>query len=405
MAKGSMARRLLVAGAFVWVASKVVASSEAKPAPIEPPDDVDDVPEAAVAPSAPRSAFRKRFATSLAFATLFFAGAAFTAGAGNALTADAASTDGTATVVTDATVPPPAPDVTATDATVPAPAPDVTSSDATVPAPAPDVVTDPAPVTAAPAPADPAAAPAAPAPADQAPAEQAPADPAVVADSSDAILLRPASSAGTPTPAVAAPRLAAQPKRHAARHARRVVATVSAPVHVAISPIPYQAIAFDPQAWLHQNAASLTGASAVAIAQHYVGVPYVWGGAVPVTGFDCSGFTQFVYAQLGVSLPHYAASQFAAFPKLDPAQLQPGDLVFFEPKFDGPGHVALYLGNDQMIEAPHTGALVCVSSFSAAAATMGFLGAVRPYTMVARADSVLREPAVYVSDRNYTISV
>ena len=66
MAKGSMARRLLVAGAFVWVASKVVAPSEAKPAPIEPPDDVDDVPEAAVAAAPPRSAFRKRFATSLA---------------------------------------------------------------------------------------------------------------------------------------------------------------------------------------------------------------------------------------------------------------------------------------------------------------------------------------------------
>src|SRR4030088_1702000 len=99
MAKGSMARRLLVAGAFLWVASKVVASSEAKPAPIELPDDV---PEAAVAPAAPLRAFRKRFATSMAFATLFFAGAAFTAGAGNALAPDVSSTDGTATAVADA---------------------------------------------------------------------------------------------------------------------------------------------------------------------------------------------------------------------------------------------------------------------------------------------------------------
>jgi cell wall-associated NlpC family hydrolase len=112
-------------------------------------------------------------------------------------------------------------------------------------------------------------------------------------------------------------------------------------------------------------------------------VPYVWGGAIPATGFDCSGLTRFVYAQLGVNLPHYAASQFAAFPKLDPSELQAGDLVFFEPKFDGPGHVALYMGNDQMIEAPHTGALVRVSSFSGAAARMGFLGAVRPYPDVA----------------------
>ena len=154
-------------------------------------------------------------------------------------------------------------------------------------------------------------------------------------------------------------------------------------MQVALAPIPFEAIAFNPQAWLHDNPASPTGASAVAIAQHYLGVPYRWGGATPASGFDCSGLTRFVYAQLGVNLPHYAASQFAAFAKLDPAELQPGDLVFFEPKFDGPGHVALYIGNDQMIEAPHTGALVRISSFSRAAAQMGFLGAVRPYTEVA----------------------
>jgi cell wall-associated NlpC family hydrolase len=162
-----------------------------------------------------------------------------------------------------------------------------------------------------------------------------------------------------------------------------VAAVVAAPAHVVpLAPIPFQAIAFNPHAWLHNNPASPTGVSAVAIAQHYLRVPYVWGGAIPATGFDCSGLTRFVYAQLGVNLPHYAASQFAAFPKLDPAQLEPGDLVFFEPKFDGPGHVAIYIGNDQMIEAPHTGALVRVSSFSKAAARMGFLGAVRPYTPV-----------------------
>jgi peptidoglycan DL-endopeptidase CwlO len=389
MARGSLARRLLVAGAFVWVARWVVTQGEAVPAPIEVPDDV---PEAAVAPAAPRRAFRKRFATSLAFAMLFFASAAFTAGAGNELAPDVTSTDVTATVVADATVPPPAPDVVTDPAPVvtdPAPVAAVPATPV-APGPADPAVADPA---AAPAPADPAVAdPAtAPAPADPAVADPAvadpgaapaPADPTPAANSSDAIPVRSSTSAGTATPVSAAPVRTVHSKRHATRHARRVAASVSAPVQVAIGPIPYQAIAFNPQAWLHQNAASLTGASAVAIAQHYVGVPYVWGGATPVTGFDCSGFTQFVYAQLGVNLPHYAASQFAAFPRLDPAELQPGDLVFFEPKFDGPGHVALYLGNDQMIEAPHTGALVRISSFSAAAATMGFLGAVRPYTVV-----------------------
>jgi cell wall-associated NlpC family hydrolase len=356
MARGSLARRLLVAGAFVWVARNIIASSDAKPAPIELPDDV---PEAAVAPSAPRGAFRKRFATSLAFSVLFFAGAAFTAGAGNTVAPDVTATDATATVVAEAAVPPAAP----------------------------DVVTDPVPVASTAAPVDAAATPvdAAATPVDAATAETAPtpapADQVPAVDATDAIPVR-SSSVGSSASVSAAPAPANHRKRPPTRHARRVAASVSAPVHVAIGPIPYQAIAFDPQAWLHQNAASLTGASAVAIAQHYVGVPYVWGGALPVTGFDCSGFTQFVYAQLGVSLPHYAASQFAAFQKLDPSELQPGDLVFFEPKFDGPGHVALYLGNDQMIEAPHTGALVRVSSFSAAAATMGFLGAVRPYTVV-----------------------
>jgi peptidoglycan DL-endopeptidase CwlO len=331
MARGSLARRLLVAGAFVWVANRVVAAGEAKPLPIEEPDDV---PEAAVAPAAPRRAFRKRFATSLAFSMLFFAGAAFTAGAGNEL----------------------APDVTSTDVTA------AVAAEATVPAPAPEVVTNEATVEAAAAP-----------------------EPARAVDAGDAIVVQSSTPAVSPAPVAASAVPAAHQTRPtvAPRQVRRVAVVVSAPAQVVpLAPIPFQAIAFSPQAWLHNNPASATGASAVAIAQHYLRVPYVWGGAIPATGFDCSGLTRFVYAQLGVNLPHYAASQFAAFPKLDPAQLQPGDLVFFEPKFDGPGHVAIYIGNDHMIEAPHTGALVRISSFSGAAARMGFLGAVRPYNTV-----------------------
>jgi cell wall-associated NlpC family hydrolase len=383
MARGSLARRLLVAGVFVCVARSVALAGAAKPAPpIEVPDE--DVPEAAVAPAASNRSFHRRFATSLVFAMLFFAGAAFTAGAGNELAPDVTSTDVTpavaveADVVTDVAPVAPAP-VPAEAAPAPA---DTAPADPT-PAPAP---TEPAPgpsdATAPPAPTDPTPAPAPPEPATvAAPAYPAPAQ---AADAADGIVVRLGASTGVP-----APLTTVSPTLHAmhrtAHRGHRVAAVVSAPVQVAIGPIPYEAIAFNPQAWLHANVASRTGASAVAIAQHYVGVPYVWGGAVPLTGFDCSGFTQFVYAQLGVSLPHYAASQFAAFPKLDPAELEPGDLVFFEPKFDGPGHVALYLGNDQMIEAPHTGALVRISSFSGAAATMGFLGAVRPYTVVAQA--------------------
>jgi cell wall-associated NlpC family hydrolase len=362
MARGSFARRLLVAGTVVWVARWAVAQGETKPAPIEAPDEV---PDAAVAPAARRHTFRRRFATSLAFSALFFAGAAFTAGAGNELAPDVTSADVTAAVVAEATVPPPAPevvtDVTSTDVTA------AVVAEATGPPPAPEVVTDAAPVEAAPAP--------------------TPADPEPVraVDSGDAIVVQSSTPAVSPAPVATNPAPVAHRTRPtvAPSHVRRIAAVVSAPAQVVpLAPIPFQAIAFNPQAWLHNNPASPTGASVVAIAQHYLGVPYVWGGAIPATGFDCSGLTRFVYAQLGVNLPHYAASQFAAFPKLDPAQLEPGDLVFFEPKFDGPGHVALYIGNDQMIEAPHTGALVRVSSFSKAAAWMGFLGAVRPYTSV-----------------------
>ena len=141
----------------------------------------------------------------------------------------------------------------------------------------------------------------------------------------------------------------------------------------------FPTVPFDLQAWEHDNPASPLGATAVAIAMHYVGTPYVWGGAGPAAGFDCSGFTMYVYAQLGIALPHYAASQFAAFAKLASFDLEPGDLVFFEPRSDGPGHVAIYAGNDTIIEAPHTGALVRTGSLSGSAAALGFLGAVRPY--------------------------
>jgi cell wall-associated NlpC family hydrolase len=96
----------------------------------------------------------------------------------------------------------------------------------------------------------------------------------------------------------------------------------------------------------------------VGIALQYLGIPYVWGGASPSAGFDCSGFVQYIYAQVGVYLPHHAASQYNYGVPVSREQLAPGDLVFF----DGLGHVGIYIGDGQFVHAPHTGDVVKISS-------------------------------------------
>jgi cell wall-associated NlpC family hydrolase len=99
------------------------------------------------------------------------------------------------------------------------------------------------------------------------------------------------------------------------------------------------------------------GAQVVAIAMRYLGVPYKWGGASPSTGFDCSGLTMYVYAQVGVSLPHYAAAQYQLGVAVPRDQLQPGDLVFYR----GLGHMGMYIGGGNYIHAPQTGDVVKIS--------------------------------------------
>ena len=88
----------------------------------------------------------------------------------------------------------------------------------------------------------------------------------------------------------------------------------------------------------------------VQFALQYVGNPYVWGGESLTKGVDCSGFTMKVYAQFGITLPHSSRSQAAMGTKITASQLQPGDLVFYG-SHGYIGHVAIYIGNGQIVHA------------------------------------------------------
>ena len=112
---------------------------------------------------------------------------------------------------------------------------------------------------------------------------------------------------------------------------------------------------------------SQRGAQAVAVAMQYLGVPYVWGGMSP-SGFDCSGLVAYSYAQIGISLPHHAASMYGYGVPVSYDELAPGDLVFA----NGLGHMGMYIGGGNYIHAPHTGDVVRIASMSSRSDWIGF---------------------------------
>ena len=144
-------------------------------------------------------------------------------------------------------------------------------------------------------------------------------------------------------PAPAAPQTPAAPEAPAAQ-AEQTSSEAAAP---AAADQGTDSAAADTQAAQATPAAAPTGAansSVVAIAMQYVGAPYVWGSAGP-SSFDCSGFTQYVYAQVGINLPRTSSEQAVSGTPVSAAEAQPGDLVTWT------GHVGIYAGDGKVIDA------------------------------------------------------
>jgi cell wall-associated NlpC family hydrolase len=148
--------------------------------------------------------------------------------------------------------------------------------------------------------------------------------------------------------AVAAQEAAQQAAANQAAAAEAAQATIATPAPV-VAAAPTTAVSSD------------AGTSAVHAAETQLGVPYVWAGATPGEGFDCSGLTMWAWGQAGVNLPHSAQAQYDSIEHVSLSDLQPGDLIFYA---DGGYiyHVVMYVGGGEVIQAQNTGTNVMYTS-------------------------------------------
>ena len=124
-----------------------------------------------------------------------------------------------------------------------------------------------------------------------------------------------------------------------------------------------EAIKFSPLEEAAQAAASLR-TQVVNYALQFVGNPYVWGGTSLTNGVDCSGFTMQVMKHFGVSLPHYSGSQAKMGKSVSSSEMRPGDLVFYANSGGTVNHVAMYIGNGQVVHAASSRSGIKISSWN-----------------------------------------